>query len=182
VEITFNGQTAVQVYDGKSGFKYRPYLNRQDWEPYSAQELRQAGSEQELDGPLIDYAAKGTRIAAEGVEQVEGRDAYKLALKLKSGEERHVWIDAQTFLEVRFDGSRMLDGKPHPVWTTLRDYRPVNGLVIPHLIETSVDGVAGSEKIVIEKVALNPALDDSQFGIPPGSKQAPTRAPLAKAD
>ena len=34
IEIEFAGKTAVQVYDGKNGWLYRPFLNREDWQPF----------------------------------------------------------------------------------------------------------------------------------------------------
>src|SRR5450631_1933002 len=40
VEIQFAGKTAVQVYDGTNGWKVRPYLNRNDVEPFTAEELK----------------------------------------------------------------------------------------------------------------------------------------------
>lgn len=167
LEIQFSGQTAVQVFDGTDGWKLRPFLGRHEVEAYTAEEQQAASEQQDLDGPLIDYAVKGIKVDLEGTEQVEGRDAYKLKLTLKDGQVRHVWVDAQTFLDVKIDGSpRRLDGKYHAVETYLRDYRSVDGLMVPHVLETSVEGVKGSQKIVIERVALNPKLDDSRFAKP----------------
>jgi len=40
LEIEFAGKTAVQVYDGTQGWKKRPFLNREDVEPFSADELK----------------------------------------------------------------------------------------------------------------------------------------------
>ena len=45
----------------------------------------------------------------------------------------------------------------------LRDYRPEGGLMFPHLLETVVDGVRGSERIVVESVTLNPPIDEARF-------------------
>jgi hypothetical protein len=42
----------------------------------------------------------------------------------------------------------------------------VNGLTIPQLLETRVEGVRQSEKIEIEKVAVNPRVEDSRFAKP----------------
>src|SRR5215469_2503816 len=143
-ELQFKGQTAIQVFDGT----------------------------------LIDYAAKGTQVESDGTEKVEGRDTYKLKLTFKSGDVTHVWVDSQTFLEAKVQGRpRRLDGTDHPVEVYYRDYRPVNGLQIPFVLETRVLPVAKtatglrdtpvpSEKIVIEKVTVNPKLDDSQFAKP----------------
>jgi outer membrane lipoprotein-sorting protein len=167
LEIVFNGQTAVQVYDGTHGWKRRPFLNRNDVEPYSTDELKTAADAADIDGLLIDYAAKGTKIDVEGMEPVEGKQAYKLKLTLKNNHVMHDWVDAQSFLEVKIEGTpRRLDGKLHTAAVFLRDYRKVDGLQIPFLIETNVQGVQRTEKIQIEKVVVNPRLDDSRFAKP----------------
>ena len=167
IELQFEGQTAVQVYDGVNGWKLRPFLNRRDVEPFTTDELKAASLQADLDGPLMDYEAKGTRVDLAGMEPVEGKPAYKLKLTLKSGQVQHIWVDADSFLEVKIDGTpRRLDGKYHPVATYLRDYRQVNGLVIPYLNETAVDGVKRTEKIKLESVSVNPNLEDSLFAKP----------------
>jgi outer membrane lipoprotein-sorting protein len=167
LEIQFNGQTAVQVYDGSQGWKVRPFLNRHEVEKFTPEELKAYQAQADLDGLLIDYAAKGSKVELVGTEQVEGRSAYNLKVTEKSGYARHVWVDAQNFLEIKVEGTpRRLDGKYHPVSTYLRDYRPVNGLMMPYLLETSVDGVRDTEKIEIEEIVSNPKLDDSKFAMP----------------
>lgn len=177
-ELQFNGQTAIQVYDGTNGWKLRPFLNRLEVEPYTAEEAKVASMQSELDGFLVDYAAKGTRVELDGVEKVEDRDTYKLKLTLKSGQVTHVWVDAQTSLETKVEGQpRRLDGTYHPVEVYYRDYRTVNGLQIPFVLETRVLPVAHTvlglkdtpvppEKVVIEKVVINPKLDATLFAKP----------------
>jgi hypothetical protein len=176
--LQFNGQTAVQVFDGTQGWKVRPFLNRGDVESFTADELKIASTQSELDGYLIDYATKGTRIERDGMEQVEGRDTYKLKLTLRNGQAFHVWIDAKTFLEAKIEGQpRRLDGAWHPVDVYYRDYRAVNGLQIPFVLETNVLPVGRTalgfkdvpvpvERISIERVAVNPHFDPSAFSRP----------------
>ncbi|MDP9013574.1 MAG: outer membrane lipoprotein-sorting protein [Pseudomonadota bacterium] len=167
LEIQFAGQTAVQVYDGTQGWKVRPFLNRHEVEQYTPQELQAAAAQAELDGPLIDYAAKGTSVALEGSDMVGGQPAYKLKLTMKDKQVQHVWIDAKTFLEVKMDGTpRRLDGRMHLVSVYLRDYKTVSGLVMPMLYETAVEGVSATEKINIDAVVVNPKLPDSHFAKP----------------
>jgi len=62
VELQFNGQTAIQVFDGSNGWKLRPFLNRHEVEPYTAEELKATAVQADVDGPLVDYAAKGTKV------------------------------------------------------------------------------------------------------------------------
>jgi hypothetical protein len=178
VELVFKGQTAIQVFDGANGWKLRPFLNRRVVEPYTEEEMKSAAMQAGLDGPLVDYAAKGTQIELDGVEKVEDRDTYKLKLTMKNGQSIHVWIDAQSFLETKIEGQpRRLDGEYHPVEVYYRDYRPVNGLQIPYVLETKVlpltqksarfvNTPVPPERIVIEKVAVNPKLDESLFSKP----------------
>src|SRR5580700_9238145 len=85
IELTFNGQTAVQVFDGSNGWKLRPFLNRREVEPYTPDEMKAASMQEDLDGPLVDYAAKGTHVEMAGTEKVENRDNYKLKLTMKNG-------------------------------------------------------------------------------------------------
>ena len=170
VEIVFNGKTAVQVYDGKNGWKLRPFLNRNDVEPFTAQELKDSAGKWDIDGPLIDYASKGTKVEVEGVEAVEGRDAYRLKLTARDGGVQHIWIDAQSFLDVKVEGTpRRMDGKMHTVWVYQRDFRSEQGVMIPHLLETAVEGYPDTHKMVIEKVAVNPKFADTLFAKPSGA-------------
>jgi hypothetical protein len=178
LELQFKGQTAVQVFDGTKGWKVRPYLNRSDVEPFSAEEMKLAAMQADLDGHLIDYAAKGTKLELVGMEKVEDRDSYKLQLTLRNGHTLHVWIDAQTFLETKMEGQpHRMDGVYHPTEVYFRDYQAVNGLQIPFVLETRVlpvgrtalgvkDTPVPVEKITIEKVVVNPKLDESVFAKP----------------
>jgi hypothetical protein len=178
LELQFNGETAIQVYDGTNGWKLRPYLNRREVETFTTEEIQAASKQADLDGPLVDYAVKGTKIELVGMEKVEDRDTYKVKLTMKNGNSLHVWIDTQTFLEVKIEGQpRRLDGVSHPVEVYFRDYRPVNGLQIPFVLETKVLPVAKTgtglkdtpvpvEKIAIDKVMVNPKLDQSEFSRP----------------
>lgn len=180
LELQFKGKTAVQVYDGANGWKVRPFLNRMEVENFTEDELHKSALQSDLDGPLVDYAAKGTQVELDGTDKVEDRDTYRLKLTMKDGHSVHVWIDAKTFLEAKIEGTpRRMDGLEHPVEIYFRDYRDVDGLKIPFLLETKVLPVANRqakgarpganfpvERIAIDKVEVNPKLDASLFTKP----------------
>ena len=137
-----------------------------------------ASAQSDVDGRLVDYAAKGTKIDLDGIEKVDGGDNYKLKLTLSGGQETRVWVDAETFLETKMEGQpKRLDGTYHPVEVYYRDYRSVSGLRIPFVLETRIlpvektatgykDPPVPAERLIIEKVTVNPKLDDSQFSKP----------------
>ena len=167
IELEFAGKKPVQVYDGTNGWKYRPFLNREDVEPFTNDELKSEAQKSDLDGPLVDYATKGTKVESAGVEKVEGHDCYKLKLTLKSGDVQYVWIDTQSFLDVKVSGTpRRMDGRMHNVYIYQRDFKTVQGLVLPQVLETAVDGYRDTHKMVIESLVINPKVDDSLFKKP----------------
>jgi hypothetical protein len=167
LEIDFSGKTAVQVYDGQNGWKVRPFLNRNDVETFTADEAKAQTQAPDLEGPLVDYAAKGTTVALEGVESVEGHNAYKLELTMKSGNVQHIWIDTQSFLDVKVEGiPRRMDGHMRSVWIYQRDFRSVQGLMVPYLYDTLIDGNPQTHRMIVESVAVNHTLDDSRFAKP----------------
>lgn len=164
IELEFAGKTALQVYDGNAGWKVRPFMGRNEVEPFSQTELDDSASESGLDGYLIDHEAKGIKAALIGRDVVENRDAYKLKLTLNNGQVRHIWVDAQSFLEMKIEGTpRKLDGKMHNVEVYYRNYSSANGLKIPLVLETVVENVQPTRKITIEKVVVNPKLEESDF-------------------
>lgn len=167
LEISFAGKNAVQTWDGAQGWKLRPFLDRDDVEPLTPAEAKSEASSVELDGPLVDYSSKGTKLELTGTERVEGRQTYKLKLTLKSGEQRSLWVDASTFLETKISGEpRKLDGRPHNVEIYYRDYRSVDGLKVPYRLETAVEGVKQRHAITLRTVTVNPALGDALFAKP----------------
>ena len=167
LEIEFAGKTAVQVYDGKEGWKLRPYLNRNNADPFTAEEAKTESEKAELEGPLVDYVVKGTKVELAGVEPVAGHPAYKLKLTMKGGDTQNIWIDSQSFLDVKVEGiPRRMDGKMHKVWVMQRDFRSVQGLQIPFVCETVVEGYPQTHALTLQSVAVNGGLDDARFSKP----------------
>jgi hypothetical protein len=177
-EVKAQGQTSVRMYDGAHGWKVRPSGNgRPDVQPYSPDELRFARDGQVIDGPLMDYQAKGIAVVLEGIDDVEGHKAYRLSVKLPSGNSHHVWVDAKTFLDIKYD--RIFHnkfGQPGSVAVFYRNYQTIEGLQIPLMIESGADTGKVTEKLVIDKVSLNLPLEDRMFaqpGVPGRRSMAP---------
>jgi outer membrane lipoprotein-sorting protein len=162
----------TRIFDGSHGWKIRPGSDgRPETKAFSPEEVGFARTEYAIDGPLIDYEAKGVSAQLDGIDMVEGRKAYRLSLTLPSGAQRKVWIDTTTNLEVRYDRPATNPLKPGaPVSVYYRDYAAEGGLQLARTIETGVGasgaGQGGTDKLVIERVIVNPKLDDGTFEPP----------------
>jgi hypothetical protein len=167
-EITVDGQKAVRVFDGTDGWKMRASgTGRPEVQPYTADELKFARGAPMIDGPLMSHAARGATISLIGLQELEGRKAYVLGLRLASGSSYLVWIDAESFLELRYDRELVnAQGRPAMSSVYFGDYRAVEGLHLPFIIETGTADGKTRDKLVIEQVALNPRLDDRTFARP----------------
>jgi|SRR5882724_8956786 len=161
----------TRIFDGAHGWKIRPGANgRPDTKSFSPEEVNFARTEFAIDGPLIDYQVKGVTAELDGLDTVEGRKAYRLSLKLASGAERKVWIDTKTNLDIRYDRPATNPLKPGaPVSVYYRNYAAEDALQIARVIETGVsEGASGAapDKLVIDRIVVNPKLDDGTFAPP----------------
>jgi hypothetical protein len=167
-EVFAAGQRSVRIFDGTKGWKLRPTAEGvPDLQDYTAEEITFAGDAGGLDGPLVDSKTKAIGVTLQGMDLVEGHRAYHLRVTLPSGQVRNDWIDAQSFLELRYDRAMHgANGRSGVVSVYLRNYQSFNGLQIPLLVETGEPAAGDTDKMIIEKIALDPAFDATQFARP----------------
>lgn len=175
MEFTIQGNTGVQAYDGKTGWAINPFGGKQDPEPLSADDLKDIEEQSDMDGPLVDYKAKGHTVELVGKEKIEGSDAYKLKITLKSGDVRYQYLDVDSFLTIREESKRMVRGTEQEVESTVGDYKEVGGLLLPHSIQNGAKGRPEKQNIVLETVELNPAIEDARFKMPEAPKAEPPK-------
>ncbi len=168
-EIAADKDVSVRVFDGRQGWKVRPNASgKPELQPYSEAEMRAARDALVIDGPVLDAAAKGVQVTLDGVDEVEGRKAYRLIAKLPSGTTQRVWIDAESSLEVKYDRpARDAAGRPTTLAVYLRKYQTYEGLQIPFTIETGTPGGGPiTDRLVIDRIAINANLPDGMFARP----------------
>ncbi|MDQ2918908.1 MAG: hypothetical protein M3R10_03405 [Verrucomicrobiota bacterium] len=165
-EITLQGMTAVQAYDGKDGWKIMPFQGRKDPEKMSADDLKSLMEDAEVDGPLVDWKEKGSTVEYLGTEDVDGTQAYKLKVTRKNGDVDFVYLDPDHFLEIRILSQRMEHGAQVVVETDLSDYEKVNGVFLPTSMESGRKGDPDKQKIIIDKEEGNAPVDDALFKFP----------------
>jgi hypothetical protein len=180
-EITEPSQRSMRVVNGAGGWKMKLAQDgRPEVKQLTAQEVKFARAGSGFEGPLIDFRAKGSTIELEGSEELDGRKSYRIGVTLVTGDHQTVWIDAESFLESRFDRTTYgSTGAKGVVTVRYRDYKEIEGLALPSVIEISGAAAGKPDRMVIERVALNPPIDDREFegsDTPHGRGPAETRA------
>jgi outer membrane lipoprotein-sorting protein len=172
-EFTFQGMTAVQGYDGTTAWMVMPFMGKTDPEKMTAEDSKDIEEQSDADGPLVDYKEKGHKVELIGKEDMEGTPVYKIRVTLKNGDIRDIFLDGERYLEVKESSKRKSQGAEIELDTYFSDFKAVDGLMIPHAIESKVKDQSVSQ-VTISKVDLNVDLPDSLFKMP--AKVAGTKA------
>lgn len=172
VDFTVQGMTGTQAYDGESGWQVMPFMGKPEAEPMSGDELRNFKNQADIDGPLVDWQAKGHQVELAGTDEVEGADAYKLAITLASGDRVTAYIDAEYFLDLKWEIDTTMRGQPIKTSISFSDYQQVGGLTLPHATSMMMEGMPGAQTMTIDSYELNPSIDDARFAMPATSAAA----------
>jgi outer membrane lipoprotein-sorting protein len=165
-EIEMNGKKIIEINNGREGWVINPLSGDNSPRQMTADEVKNTSSSADLDGPLVDYKERGNQIELRGIENVNGKPAYKLYIKLANGQTRYDFIDSVTNIEVKWAGSVINNGKENQMESFFKDYKNVDGILYPFEIDSDTPGGTNKQKIVFDKIEVNPVLDESIFNQP----------------
>lgn len=165
MEMSFQGKSIVQAFDGSTGWSIMPFAGSSDPQKMSEEEVSQMKDDADIDGPLVDYKEKGYSVELIGKEDLEGSPAFKLKVTKKSGDVSYIYIDAESYLEVKSTSKRKIQGNEMEIETYTSDYKSVGGLMFPYTIEQKVRGNTMTQS-VLEKVELDAPMEDTIFRMP----------------
>jgi outer membrane lipoprotein-sorting protein len=179
-EANLQGMKLIKSYDGQTGWEIDMFEGKPDPEKMTDDDEKDMKHLADIDGPLLDYKAKGNAVELVGKEELESTPVYRLKVTDKTGDVQELYIDCKSFLELKMSSKRHQDGRQVVSDEYYSDYKPVNGLMMAHSIESRTDGEA-EDTIVIDKIEMNVDIDDSIFKMPKkaDSKPAPEKKPLA---
>ena len=175
-EVSIQGLTQVQAYDGKTAWQINPFGGRRDPELLSQDDAKGLVVDADIDGPLVDYKQKGHKAELLGHDSVEGTDCYKIKLTLKNGDIRISYLDADSFLELKLETQTTIRGSIQENETYYGDYETINGLYFPFAIEAGQKGDPSRVKFTVEKVEINIPLEGAIFSMPVAKPEAKAAA------
>jgi outer membrane lipoprotein-sorting protein len=177
--LTVQNQTMIRVFDGTQGWANNPFGGKAEPDVMSEEDLKNITEEADFDGPLVDYAKKGNKVDLVGKDKVEDKDVWRVKLTTKNGDSRYYLFDAGTYLLAKWEGQRWAEGKVFPVESYFRDYRNVEGLKFAFQIDSGSSATDLTQKLVIDKIELNPEIPDAEFTKPAAPADAAPPAPAS---
>jgi hypothetical protein len=171
-DTTRAGMTAVQAYDGKQGWTVQPFGGRKDPQLIGEDDLRDLQLEGDIDGPLVDYQAKGSTVEYLGRDTVDGDDVLRLKVTLKNGDVLYYDLDPDSYLEIRRESQEFIRGSVKERVTEYGSYKPVNGVMYPFALSFWPKGDPTHPlTLSIDKIEVNAPIEESQFAVPASLKQ-----------
>ncbi len=168
--FALQGMTAVQAYDGSTGWQIQPFGGHKDPELMGENDLRDILLDADFDGPLVDYKEKGNTVEYLGRDIVDGDDALRLKVTLKNGDILYYYLDPDTFLEIRKEIRQTIRGSVRERIIDLGSYKPVNGVMYPFSIAQGSKANPGAQTFTVEKMEVNVAVDPADFAVPASLK------------
>lgn len=178
-DLSVQGLTIVQSYDGRSAWKINPFQGRKDAEHMSADEARAQADAALVEGVLLASRSDGSAVRYLGREDFDGTLGYKLQVRQRDGDQYDVLLDPDTFLEIRATETRQIRGAASVSEYEFGDYEKVAGVYYPMAIDSWQPPSPGQRsRILIATAAANMEVSDSLFAepgaaVPPASAEAP---------
>jgi photosystem II stability/assembly factor-like uncharacterized protein len=170
-EVTIQGMTAVDAFDGTTAWAVEPFGGRREPFRKAADDAKRAADGADMDGPLVDWRAKGHRVDYLGTEDVEGSPAIKLRVRLKDGDIEYYFLDPDAYLEVRTVSETRTRGVEEAFYTDYGDYEQVAGVWMAAAMRGGPKGQPPQWRSKVEKVEVNAPIDDAVFAFPaPGTR------------
>jgi outer membrane lipoprotein-sorting protein len=160
-EFSMQGMTAIQAWDGQQAWAVRPFGGRRDPQKIAPDDAKDLIERADAAGPLVDYAAKGSKVEYLGTEDIDGTDAHKLRVTLKNGDVQYIYLDPDCFLEIRVVSHRMIRGQEDVSTVDLGEYEKVDGVYFPFEIGRNH----------LDSVELGVAADPRMFAFPDSGRR-----------
>ncbi|GAB4322959.1 MAG: hypothetical protein Kow0074_14770 [Candidatus Zixiibacteriota bacterium] len=175
LEITIQGQTMIQAFDGETGWYISPFMGKTTPEKMTPEDTDEIREMADIEGPLVNPEEKGHTVELIGKEDMEGSPVYKLKLTKKNGDVDYVYLDGEYYLELKRTAKRTRQGAEIEVESYSSDYKEVNGLMIPHSMENKMGGQTVMQ-YNIDSIQFNIDIPDTLFAMPEVPEAAPDSA------
>jgi photosystem II stability/assembly factor-like uncharacterized protein len=157
--------TLIETFDGHDAYRISPFEGRRDPEKLSDDEKKSVARDAELDGPLQSARASGHGVELLGREPVDGTPAIKLRVRRADGDTQYVYLDPDSYLEIRITTVSRRRGSESIQELDLGAYYEVAGVLVPFSLESGPKGQPRSARVTVEHAEPNPKPENDWFAL-----------------
>ncbi|HEX3530055.1 MAG TPA: hypothetical protein VH988_23595 [Thermoanaerobaculia bacterium] len=162
-----SGKATINAVDGQTTWSINPQLGLLRPSPMVPKDAARFRRLADPQGPLVDSQAKGNKVEVVGKLPWHDSQVYKLKVTFSDGAVSHLYLDAKSFLPVRFVGSLLTpDGQDIDIEYVYEDFRDVDGIKWPFVEKANAPSANFTQTISWKTIEVNQPLDESAFKAP----------------
>jgi hypothetical protein len=159
-DMSIAGMENYIIITPNGGYTYMPVQGMQKPEPMTADDLKEALDDLDIQSNLLDYKAKGHMVEYLGTEDLEGTECYKLKVVRKNSGEQTLLLDKSTYFILRTITKRKAMGQEMDMNVDFSDYRDVEGVKMPFSIGQ------GFGTMIVSSIKVNVPVSQDLFAAP----------------
>ncbi len=164
-QMTMQGQTLVQAFDGETVWAVNPMLGGTTPRVVEGAAADGMKSQSLFDGPLVGYKDRGDTLEVVGPAEIEGARTWKLKLTRKDGKAMHIFLDADTGLEKQWTATMDQNGLTMEIQTLMTDYQATDGIMVARTMRNLMGGQPMAT-VRFSTIEFNIPVEDSEFAMP----------------
>jgi len=157
-DITVMGMSGYTIVTNTNGWNYMPFAGQTKPEPMTEDMVKTAQDDLCLLDRLFRVKETGDKLESLGKDDVDGTECYKLKLTDNSGKETTYYLDADSYLLIKKTVKATVNGQVTENSATMGNYQK-----LPEGIVMAMTTQAGGGEMEIQKVVVNPEVDESIF-------------------
>ena len=167
-EFKVQGTEVTRAYDGTIGWQIEKSGEESKVDVLHGGEADNIREEAEnaIEGPLVDYAKKGSKVEALGRDTLGGKPVYKLKITTHMGTSITQFLDATSYLEMHEEIERTVDGKLTTIVEDVGDYHDIGGIKFAHRFVSGTKENPQASTLQVDKMELNVPIEASVFSMP----------------
>jgi len=158
--ISLMGMTGYSIITKTEGWNFMPFQGQTKPEPITADDIKNAQEQLEIQDPFITYIELGKKIEYLGTADVDGAECHKIKMVNKNEQETTYFIDPDNYYTIKQINKIKANGQEMENITTFGNFKKLDeGIVFPMSVSMSFGGME------IEKIVINSEIADSEFKI-----------------
>lgn len=156
--IALMGMEGYSIMTNTEGWTYMPFQGQTKPEAMTADDVKKAQDELNLQDDFITYKELGKKIELIGKDDVDGTECFKLKMTDKDKTETTYYIDPSNYYVIKQTNKMTVNGKEMENSTTYGNFKKLpEGVVFPYTIA----GGWGSTEVT--SLTINPTIDEALF-------------------
>lgn len=162
--VSFQGKNIITVMNGNEGWTLNPLMGSTKAESLPESALKDFKEQADMAGPFVDYKTKGHSIESLGSDDLDGTDVFKIKLTEKTGDISTYYIDKESYMILKLESKKMINGQEAEQSMEFSDYRKVDGLSFAFTTNIGAGGQNLATKV--SELKVNPSLEGKLFSKP----------------